>query len=219
MPQLPLDEDGSLLVNAELRLFIEYFRSVPNADLAQAQALLDAYLAGLPLPLQEQFVDVYERYQQYTEGHSQYHEYYQDTELHQAMQAVMQGDVSNESHQLLIQDFFAQMKTLRRSHFSEAEVSQFFGGEELMEQHMSQSLDIAFNKLLTPEEKRQQVIELEQQLPGKLGENVRSSRRMASITDDIIRWRQAGQTNEQIREALSQQHGAEFADRWYSASQ
>lgn len=155
--KLEQDADGNLIINRDLRHWIDFYLSATGeADLEDLIALMKQEIARLDSPAKEQALEILLSYIGYKTALAEYDE----------RESLTIGEMSTVEQ---VGDRLAWQKRLRREWLPAEAVEEFWLLDELIDDHAYQKL-VIHNSDLSAAEKAQKVAELEQQLPQEFSE-------------------------------------------------
>lgn len=205
----PVDAQGNLLLSKDIKNRFEYFLSTMGEfELDQVLDMIKEDIAlNLASPAKEQALKLFEDYVAYK---------YALSDLEASLSAPQDYEV-NDIERMRSQ--LQQMRDVRRDYLDVEAVDAFFGFDEMYDDFMLARLEVQNNQQLSHEEKRAQLIGLEQGLPQDVQDMRNETQRVSqvfSLTEDI---RKSGGTDEEIYSVNEQEFGQEAAQRLQTLNQ
>ncbi len=203
---LKADAAGNLVLDLAVRDFFDYFLSVadelgPENAIAEIERYARAYL---PERAGDQAVELLSNYLRYKRA---------EFELQQT--PIAQTDLNDASALNLIEQSFKTLKATRKALFSEQQDTALFGLEDQYANHTLATLRIMADETSDQQQKRDQLTELESQLPNELITNAQTTRdqkqRQASIENTLLTVSDDSQAYESlVGQGLSEQKASEL---------
>lgn len=192
--QLTVNEQGNLIVTPAIKdTFDLYLSALGEESLQDIRLRVFASLKQqLQQPALGQAEALFDRYIEYKEDLVSIQDYLNEQDL-----------ISGQLDQYRQRS--EKVKTLRYQYFSEEEYQAFFTQEVAYDEYMFTQLSITQNAQLTPEEKQQQMNDLESTLPQSVQETRRSATVHGDLYYQVSELKQAGSSAEEIfqtREAV-----------------
>lgn len=205
----PVDAQGNLLLSKDIKNRFEYFLSTMGEfELEQVLGMIKEDIAlNLGSPAKEQALKLFDDYVAYK---------YALSDLEASLSAPQDYEV-NDIERMRSQ--LQQMRDVRRDYLDVEAVDAFFGFDEMYDDFMLARLEVQNNQQLSDEEKRAQLIGLEQGLPQDVQDMRDETQRVSqvfSLTEDI---RKSGGTDEEIYTVNEQEFGQEAAQRLQALNQ
>lgn len=218
-PPLRWADDGSLLTDYSSRAWLEFFRSVPGEQLAEAQNYKSALLQQMT-PSQRHDLHVLESlYRELLEAEYQINESYSAYGVDAELQRAMQGEGHDENAWKMAQERLAARQQIRRDILGEALSEAWFDQDEAMENYTMAALKIARNPTLSDSTKAEQVAQLDHMLPEAIQQSMALSRQSANMAMQVTQWQNEGWSETEIQEAIELIYGREIAMRWQAAGE
>lgn len=197
--KLRADDEHNLILDRELRHWLDFYLSaLGELTLDQVIALMAKEINQLPSPAKEQAHALLTRYLDYKGALSAYDE----------RESLAIGEVDNVKQ---LQNRFDWQTRLRRQYLSQDVVDSFWQLDEIIDHYALQKLVIR-NSELSDNDKKQALIELENQLPSDLS----SFKKDVYIASNLLEKEQAlsGEDNtETIRQLRIDEVGIDAANR------
>jgi len=199
----PVDSDGNLVLSDAIKHRFEYFLSTMGEfPLEQVlQMVKEDISMNLQSPAKEQALKLFDDYVAYK---------YALVELEKNFESPTSYEV-NDIERFRYQ--LEQLRNKRREYLDGDAVDAFFGFDELYDDFMLSQLDIQNNSQLSPEEKQQQIKELEQTLPIELQQMRDETQRVSTVFELTQDMKKNGANESEIFDYNSQEFGQAAAER------
>ncbi len=199
----PIDSDGNLVLSDAIKHRFEYFLSTMGEfPLEQVLQMVKEDIAvNLKSPAKEQALKLFDDYVAYK---------YALVELEKNFESPTSYEV-NDIERFRYQ--LEQLRNKRREYLDSAAVDAFFGFDELYDDFMLSQLDIQNNSQLTPQEKQQQLKDLQQTLPIELQEMREETQRVSTVFELTQGMKKDGVNESEIFDYNSQEFGQAAAER------
>ena len=199
----PVDSDGNLVLSDAIKHRFEYFLSTMGEfPLEQVlQMVKEDISMNLQSPAKEQALKLFDDYVAYK---------YALVELEKNFESATSYEV-NDIERFRYQ--LEQLRNKRREYLDGAAVDAFFGFDELYDDFMLSQLDIQNNSQLTPQEKQQQLKDLQQTLPIELQKMREETQRVSTVFELTQDMKKNGANESEIFEYNSQEFGQAAAER------
>jgi len=196
--ELPLDDDGNLVVGMILKDFFEIYLSAMGEEelddiLLRIQAAMTQQLTS---PALEQGFDALKRFIDYK------------VELANLEQQPSNPDLTELEN---IRQQKAVLAVIQQEYFSPSESDAFFAAEAEYDEFMLEHLTIQQNESLTTAEKQKQIQALANALPDDIREGREAAMKPAKVYQKAIELKASGGTAEDIYQMRSQTLGDEAA--------
>ena len=199
----PVDSDGNLVLSDAIKHRFEYFLSTMGEfPLEQVLQMVKEDIAmNLQSPAKEQALKLFDDYVAYK---------YALVELEKNFESPTSYEV-NDIERFRYQ--LEQLRNKRREYLDGDAVDAFFGFDELYDDFMLSQLDIQNNSQLSPEEKQQQIKDLEQTLPIELQQMRDETQRVSTVFELTQGMKKNGANESEIFDYNSQEFGQAAAER------
>jgi len=199
----PIDSDGNLVLSDAIKHRFEYFLSTMGEfPLEQVLQMVKEDIAmNLQSPAKEQALKLFDDYVAYK---------YALVELEKNFESPTSYEV-NDIERFRYQ--LEQLRNKRREYLDGDAVDAFFGFDELYDDFMLSQLDIQNNSQLSPEEKQQQIKDLEQTLPIELQQMRDETQRVSTVFELTQGMKKNGANESEIFDYNSQEFGQAAAER------
>ena len=162
--ELKADQNGNLVIDRELRDFFDYMLSaVGELEPDAVLEIMSAYAQQqLPTPAVEQLMALLDDYLAFKES----------AQALRSTPLVAHATQSPAYHYKILQETFASLKLLRRTHMSSEAVTAFFADEEAYAEYSIERMRITQADNLSAQQKQQQLDALVWQLPQGLQQSL-----------------------------------------------
>ncbi|MGM0450337.1 MAG: lipase secretion chaperone [Pseudomonadota bacterium] len=197
--EIRVDMNGNLVYDRDLRRFMDFFIGLtqsPDDGTAMRERMRQAMREQeVPEAIRQDVMSALDRYLSYREAAA-------DLENRD-------GESSPEQTRALLKE----LKQLRRSHLGEAMAEGFFGREQERIENQLARQRIQNNPDLSEAEKRERILDLEEDLPEYTHQVRERSRTYNNLHEETRRMREEGASEAEIRELRTEELGAEAANR------
>jgi lipase chaperone LimK len=193
------DEDGNLIIDRDLRHWIDFYLSaIGELSLHEIQQLMAEKISLLPMPARAQAEKLLADYLSYKEALANYEG--------QFKQFLSSDHIEN------LQQRHDWQKRLRRQALSSETVAAFWQLDEMIDDYALEQLVIN-GSAASAEEKAMQREELEASLPNELKEFRRDVYIASNLQETVTASRQQGDSDEAVRQLRIDQVGLDATDR------
>lgn len=197
--EIRVDMNGNLVYDRDLRRFMDFFIGLtqsPDDETAMRERMRQAMMEQeVPEAIRQDVMSALDRYLGYREAAA-------DLESRA-------GESSPEQTRTVLKE----LKQLRRSHLGEAMAEGFFGREQERIENQLARQRIQSNPDLSDAEKRERILDLEEDLPEYTHQVRERSRTYNNLHEKTRRMREEGASEAEIRELRTEELGAEAANR------
>ncbi|WP_077530847.1 lipase secretion chaperone [Vreelandella utahensis] len=194
-----VDMNGNLVYDRDLRRFMDFFIGLtqsPEDEAAMRERMRQAMREkDVPETIRQDVIDTLNRYLDYRKA--------------AANLETRMGEASPERMRNVLKD----LKQLRRSHLGEAMAEGFFGREQRRIENQLARQRIQSNPDLSTDEKRERILELEENLPEYAQQVRERSRTYTNLREKTRRMREEGASDAEIHALRTRELGAEAADQ------
>ncbi|CAG2154233.1 Lipase chaperone [compost metagenome] len=199
-----VDRNGSLIVNRKLKNLFHHMIGMAEGDPARLSGVRESLKTWLleqatPATAQDEVMAAFDRYMTYLEAAS-----------HVQLPSQSPGDLER---------VYQTLALLRRQHLGQVMAEGFFAEQEALDRYTVEQRRVLADDTLSPDERKQRLDALAQQLPESLARPLAQTRKISQLAQDTESLRASGASQEAIDRLRTERFGPEAAERFRALDQ